>query len=112
MAVMQICIVNACTRLRVCDLAWYPSNAAQFQLTNPRRVRQMVNIINQGTLGGGFRHYQGLVPVQRGSGDTHHAAVKNFHVAVTNAVAMFRGDIITYADASHGVQGGGAILYG
>jgi hypothetical protein len=67
----------------------------------------MVNIINQGTLGGGFRHYQGLVPVQRGSGDTHHAAVKNFHVAVTNAVAMFRGDIITYADASHGVQGGG-----
>ena len=67
----------------------------------------MVNIVNQGTLGGGFRHYSGLVPVQRGGGDAYHAAVKNYHVAVTNASAIFRGDIITYADGTHGVQGGG-----
>jgi|SRR5579859_7254616 len=67
----------------------------------------MVNIINQGTLGGGFRHYSGLVPMNHGAGDTNHAETHNYHVAATNASAIFRGDIITYADASHGVQGGG-----
>jgi len=67
----------------------------------------MVNIVNQGTLGGGFRHYSGLVPVHTSSGDPFHASVKNFHLAASNAAAIFRGDIITYADSTHGVQGGG-----
>lgn len=67
----------------------------------------MVNIVNQGTLGGGFRHYSGMVPVQRGSGDPHHNSVEIFHLDPTNAAAMFRGDIAVYASSGIGVQGGG-----
>lgn len=67
----------------------------------------MVNIVNAGTLGGGFRHYSGLLPAVLGSGDPHHASVRVFHIAATNAAAMFRGDIAVVADSTHGVQGGG-----
>lgn len=67
----------------------------------------MVNIINQGQLGGGFRHYSGLLPASYMSGDPFHASVRAFHIAATNAAAMFRGDIALFADAGHGVQGGG-----
>jgi hypothetical protein len=66
----------------------------------------MVNIVNQGTLGGGFRHYSGLVPVNLGSGDVHHASVKIFHIPSANAVATYRGDIIVSASGSIGTQGG------
>lgn len=67
----------------------------------------MVQIVNQGTLGGGFRHYSGLLPAINGSGDPHHASVRIFHVAATNAAAIYRGDIALFADSGHGVQGGG-----
>lgn len=67
----------------------------------------MVQVVNQTILGGGFRHYSGLVPFTRGSGDPTHANTEIFHLAATNAAAVFRGDIATYADATHGVQGGG-----
>lgn len=68
----------------------------------------MVNIVNAGQLGGGFRHYSGLLPVVPGAGDSHaRASVRIFHIAPTNAAAMFRGDIALIADSTHGVQGGG-----
>jgi hypothetical protein len=66
----------------------------------------VVQIVNQTVLGGGFRHYSGLLPAINGSGDPHHASVRVFHVAITNAAAIFRGDIVTIADSTHGVQGG------
>jgi len=68
----------------------------------------LVNIVNYGQLGGGFRHYSGLLPANPGMGDSQvKASVRPFHVAATNAAAIFRGDIILSADATHGVQGGG-----
>lgn len=68
----------------------------------------MVNIVNQGQLGGGFRHYSGLLPAVPGAGDSHsRASVRVFHIAATSAVAMFRGDIAVIADGTHGVPGGG-----
>lgn len=67
----------------------------------------MSNLINFGSLGGGFKHFSGLIPAMLGSGDAHHASVRAFHVAATNAAAIFRGDIVTLADSTHGVQGGG-----
>ena len=67
----------------------------------------MVQIVNSTVLGGGFRHFSGLVPVTHGSGDPFHAATELFHLDPTNAAAIFRGDIVTYADSGHGVQGGG-----
>lgn len=66
----------------------------------------MVNIINAGTLGGGFRHYQGLVPANLGSGDAGHASVRVYHVPASNAAAIFRGDIAVFSSAAIGVQGG------
>ena len=67
----------------------------------------MVSFLNAGTLGGGFRHYAGLVPANLGAGDPNHASVRIFHVPPTNATAIFRGDIIVAASAAIGVQGGG-----
>jgi hypothetical protein len=67
----------------------------------------MVNIVNATALGGGFRHYSGLVPMVLGGGDPHHASVRIFHVPATNAAAIFRGDIVCFASATLGVQGGG-----
>jgi len=71
----------------------------------------MVNIINAGTLGGGFRHYNGLVPANLGDGDPHHASVRIFHVPASNAAAIFRGDIVVMASAAIGVQGGADMPY-
>lgn len=60
----------------------------------------MVNIVNQGTLGGGFRHYSGLLPAVPGAGDSHaRASVRVFHIPAVNAIAMFRGDIAIIPDA-------------
>lgn len=68
----------------------------------------MVNIVNATQLGGGFRHYSGLLPANPGDGGSQaQASVRVFHVAPTNAAAIYRGDIITFADSGHGVQGGG-----
>lgn len=68
----------------------------------------MVNIVNAGQLGGGFRHYAGLLPVVPGDGDSAaRASVRYFHVATTNASAIYRGDIVTIASSGNGVQGGG-----
>lgn len=67
----------------------------------------MVNIVNSTVLGGGFRHYSGLVPVNLGSGDPSHASVRIFHVPASNAAAIFRGDILVASSAAIGVQGGG-----
>lgn len=67
----------------------------------------MVNIMNAGTLGGGFRHYSGLVPANLGSGDVNHASVRIYHVPASNAAAIFRGDIAVFSSAAIGVQGGG-----
>lgn len=68
----------------------------------------MVNIINAGTLGGGFRAYSGLLPVQAGDGGSQaQASVRIFHIPAANAVATFRGDIIVSASGAIGTQGGG-----
>ena len=63
----------------------------------------MVNIVNAGTLGGGFRHYSGLLPANPGDGDPNRASVRIGHVPSSNAAAIFRGDIVTIAN---GVAGG------
>jgi hypothetical protein len=66
----------------------------------------VVNIINAGQLGGGFRHYSGLLPATPGDGNpSARASVRVFHIAATNAAAMFRGDIAVWAD-SGGTSGG------
>jgi hypothetical protein len=67
----------------------------------------MANIINATALGGGFRHYSGLVPANLGSGDPHHASVRIYHVPASNAAAIFRGDIAVFASSAIGVQGAG-----
>lgn len=67
----------------------------------------MVNIVNAGTLGGGFRAYSGLLPANPMTAAPSSASVRIFHVAAANATAMFRGDIITFADSTHGTQGAG-----
>jgi hypothetical protein len=69
-----------------------------------------VQIVNQPVLGGGFRHYSGLCPTALGGGDPFHASVRLFAVPASNASAIFRGDIVTFADAAHGVQGGSDII--
>ncbi len=66
----------------------------------------MANIVNAGTLGGGFRHYNGLVPVNMGSGNAAaQASVNICHVPAANAAAIFRGDIVVMASADIGIQG-------
>src|SRR6478752_4451848 len=72
----------------------------------PQEGNEMTNIVNYGTLGGGFKHFSGLVPVNLGSGDVDHASVKIFHMPSANGVATYRGDIIVSASASIGTQGG------
>lgn len=69
----------------------------------------MVNIVNQSANSiGGFRHYSGLLPANSGAGAMPAGmSVKPFHVAAANAAAIFRGDIVTYADGTHGTPGGG-----
>ncbi len=68
----------------------------------------MVNIVNAGTLGGGFRAYSGLLPATPGSGGPQAtASVRIFHVPATNAAALFRGDIAVWASGSIGVPGAG-----
>ncbi len=63
----------------------------------------MVNIVNYGTLGGGFRHYSGLLPAVPGAGDaSKRASVRIFHVPAANADAIFRGDIVTVAASAVG----------
>lgn len=66
----------------------------------------MVQIVNAGTLGGGFRHYSGLLPANPGDGGAQaQASVRIFHIPATNAAAIFRGDIVVWASGSIGVQG-------
>lgn len=66
----------------------------------------MVNIVNAGQLGGGFRHYSGLLPANPTAGDSQsRASVRVFHIPATNAVAMFRGDIAVSASGAIGVPG-------
>ena len=66
----------------------------------------MVNIVNQGTLGGGFRHYSGLLP-QTNQAPGAIASVRPFHVPSANAAAIFRGDIVVWASGSIGTPGAG-----
>jgi hypothetical protein len=71
----------------------------------------MLNIVNAGQLGGGFKHYSGLLPVTPGDGNPQsRASVRVFHIASTNAAAMFRGDIALISDASTTPAAGGADL--
>lgn len=66
----------------------------------------MVNIVNAGQLGGGFRAYSGLLPTTPGAGDSAaRASVRVFHIPSTNAAAMFRGDIAVMASGAIGVPG-------
>lgn len=66
----------------------------------------MVQIVNQGVLGGGFRHYSGLLPVAPMNGGAQaQASVRIFHCPAANAAAIFRGDIAVFASASIGTQG-------
>jgi len=71
----------------------------------------LVNIVNQGTLGGGYRHYSGLLPQFPAAGDPHHASVRPFHIAATNALAVFRGDIVVACESRIGVPGAGDLPY-
>src|SRR5690242_9300350 len=58
---------------------------------------KVVNIVNAGQLGGGFRHYSGLIPVNPGDGGPQaQASVRIFHISATNAAAIFRGDIAVW----------------
>ena len=66
----------------------------------------MTNIVNFGTLGGGFRHYSGLLPAMPGSGGPQaRASVRVFHIPGANAAAIFRGDIVVWASGSIGTPG-------
>lgn len=65
----------------------------------------MANFLNYGTLGGGFRHYSGLVPANFGDGDPRSATVRYYHVPAANAAAIFRGDIVVMASSAIGTQG-------
>jgi hypothetical protein len=71
----------------------------------------MVQIVNQPILGGGFKHYSGLLPTTPGDGGPHaQASVRPFHIAAGNALAIFRGDIVVINSASIGVQGAGDLI--
>lgn len=68
----------------------------------------MVNIVNATQIGGGFRHYSGLLPAQPGDGGSQaQASVKVFHIPTANAAAIFRGDILVSASSAIGTQGAG-----
>ena len=68
----------------------------------------MVNIVNAGTLGGGFRHYSGLLPAYPGGGGAQaQSSVRVFHIPSANAAAIFRGDIVVWASGSIGTPGAG-----
>ena len=68
----------------------------------------MVNIVNAGTLGGGFRAYSGLLPANPGDGAGQaQASVRIFHIPSANAAAIFRGDIVVWATGSIGTPGAG-----
>lgn len=71
----------------------------------------MVNIVNAGQLGGGFRHYSGLLPANPGSGDSQaRASVRLFSVPAANAAAIYRGDILVMASGSIGTPGASDII--
>lgn len=71
----------------------------------------MVNIVNQGQLGGGFRHYSGLLPAVPGDGDSQaRSSVRLMAVPATNAAAIFRGDIAVFSSSAIGVQGASDII--
>jgi hypothetical protein len=70
----------------------------------------VTQIVNQTVLGGGFRHYSGLLPAVLGGGDPFHASVRLFAVPATNAAAIFRGDTAVFSSSSIGVQGGSDII--
>jgi hypothetical protein len=71
----------------------------------------LVNIVNQTMLGGGFRHYSGLLPVTPGDGGPQaQASVRPFHVPAANAAAIFRGDIVCWASGSIGTPGAGDLI--
>lgn len=64
----------------------------------------MVNIVNAGTLGGGFKAYSGLLPAINGAGDPFHASVRIFSVPAGNSAAIFRGDIVTLVSGIGGAD--------
>lgn len=65
-----------------------------------------MQIVNQPILGGGFRHYSGLLPAINAAGDPFHASVRLFHVPAADTNAMFRGDIAVSSSGAIGTQGG------
>lgn len=66
----------------------------------------MVQIVNQGVLGGGFRHYSGLLPTAPlDGGPQAQASVRMFHAPAADTSAMYRGDIIVSASGSIGTPG-------
>jgi hypothetical protein len=72
----------------------------------------VVNIVNAGQLGGGFRHYSGLLPVTpRDGGPQAQATVRYFHIPAANAAAIFRGDIVVLASGSIGTPGAADMPY-
>jgi hypothetical protein len=73
----------------------------------------VVNIVNQSQLGGGFKHYSGLLPVVPMDGNgSARASARLFHVPAANVSAIFRGDIAIFATATDQTanQGGGDII--
>jgi hypothetical protein len=62
----------------------------------------VVNIVNQSQLGGGFRHYSGLLPAVPGDGDSQ-ALLRPLDSVLQRPTraAMFRGDIAVIADSTH-----------
>lgn len=65
----------------------------------------MANFLNQPNNPniGGFRHYSGLLPVQSNLGD-RRTSIRIFHLPTTEGNAVFRGDIVTIANASSGAD--------
>lgn len=68
----------------------------------------MVQIVNQSILGGGFRHYSGLLPQQPADGGAQaQASVRPFHIPAANSAAIFRYDMVVWASGSIGTPGAG-----
>lgn len=65
-----------------------------------------MQIVNQPVLGGGFRHYSGLLPDINGAGDAFHSSVRIFAMPAADATNMFRGDIVVSASGAIGTPGG------
>jgi hypothetical protein len=50
--------------------------------------------LTSAVIAGGFKHYQGLIPLNNGSGDPNHATYRYLHVPSSEANDIYRGDVV------------------